>query len=201
MPDDIVRLLPFRNGHFRLESGHHGERWADLEKLCLEPEPIRTFAEELARRLGTHEIEVVCGPLVEGAYVALMAAPVLGAKFVYTERFVDERAEGLYPVRYRLPRVLRPEVRGRRVAIVNDMISAGSAVRGTFQDLVAHGAQVVALAALVVLGNSASQLARESGVALESLASIPYGLWTPAECPLCAAGVPLVDLGQPMEGS
>ncbi len=37
--------------------------------------------------------------------------------------------------------------------------------------------------------------------ALEWLASMPYPLWTPAECPLCAQGVPLVDLGRPLEGS
>jgi orotate phosphoribosyltransferase len=196
MADDIARLLPFRDGHFRLESGHHGERWVDLERLCLDPEPIRALAEELARRLASHEVEVVCGPLVEGAFVALMAAPVLGARFVYSERFVDETAEGLYPVRYRLPRVLHSEVKGRRVAIVNDVISAGSAVRGTFQDLVAQGAHVVVVAALAVLGPSASQLTRESGVVLEALATLPYRLWAPGECPLCADGVPLVDPGR-----
>jgi len=196
MTDEVVRLLPFRQGHFRLESGHHGEGWVDLERLCLDPEPIRTLAEELARRLASLEIDVVCGPLVEGAFVALMAAPVLGARFVYTERFVDQAAEGLYPVRYRLPPALRAEVKGRRVAIVNDVISAGSAVRGTFQDLVAQGAHVVVLAALAVLGGSAAQLARESGVALESLATLSYRLWAPAECPHCAAGVPLADPGR-----
>lgn len=201
MRNDLIDLLPFRDGHFRLESGHHGERWIDLERLCLEPEAIRTLAVDLARRLGTHEVEVVCGPLVEGAFVALMAAPVLGAKFVYTERLVDDHAEGLYPVRYRLPRVLRDEVRGRRVAIVNDVISAGSAVRGSFQDLVMQGARVVAVAALAVLGNSASQLARETGVALESLASLPYRLWAPTDCPLCADGVPLIDVRREGEGS
>lgn len=111
--------------------------------------------------------------MCRGQPVTLMAAPVLGARFVYSERLVDERAEGLHPVRYRLPRALRGEMRGRRVAIVNDVISAGSAVRGTLQDLVTHGAQVVAVAALAALGGSASELAREGGVALESLPRFP----------------------------
>ena len=37
-----------------------------------------------------HSIEAVCGPLVEGAYVALMVAERLGVPFTYAERF-DER--------------------------------------------------------------------------------------------------------------
>jgi hypothetical protein len=38
-------------------------------------------------------------------------------------------------VKYRIPPALRSQVRGKRVAIVNDVINAGSAVRGTFLDL------------------------------------------------------------------
>jgi hypothetical protein len=38
-------------------------------------------------------------------------------------------------VQYRLPKSLQPVVSGERVAVVNDVISARSAVRGTFLDL------------------------------------------------------------------
>lgn len=44
---------------------------------------------------------------------------------------------------------------------------------------------------LVVLGTSAARLTAERGIALESVACLPSGLWTPSECPLCAAGMPL----------
>jgi orotate phosphoribosyltransferase len=42
----IVEMLPARRGHFRLESGHHGSLWLDLERLCLRPDPIRELAAE-----------------------------------------------------------------------------------------------------------------------------------------------------------
>src|SRR6266404_5693134 len=128
---EVVRLLPRRKGHFRLESGHHGELWLDLELLCLRPEPVRRLAACLAARLAAHRVEVVCGPLIEGAFVALMVAAELGVPFTYAERSVDEglakgETDALYPVQYCLPRSLRDVLRGKRVGIVNDVINAGS---------------------------------------------------------------------------
>src|SRR6266478_4606945 len=129
--EEVVHLLPARKGHFLLESGHHGDLWLDLELLCLRPEPVRRLAAEIAARLAAHQVEAVCGPLVEGAFVALMVAAELGVPFTYAERFADRALidrEGLYPVQYRLPHALGDVVRGKRVAIVNDVINAGSAI-------------------------------------------------------------------------
>jgi len=71
------------------------------------------------------------------------------------------------------------------------VISAGSAVRGAWHDLHAHGAQVVAIGCLLVLGDAIDSFAAERGMAIEALERSPYQLWTPADCPLCAAQVPL----------
>jgi orotate phosphoribosyltransferase len=193
MQDDIARLLPGRKGHFRLESGHHGDLWLDLELLCLRPESVRHRAAQIAARLAGYEVEAVCGPLIEGAFVALMVAAELGVPFTYAERFAEVQTDALYPVQYRLPRCLRDVVRGKRVAIVNDVINAGSAIRGTFADLKACGAEPVAIAALAVLGQSAAKFAADQKLALEALASLSNEIWTPAECPLCARRVPLAD--------
>jgi orotate phosphoribosyltransferase len=198
MHDEVARLLPARRGHFCLESGHHGDLWLDLELLCLRPEPIRRLAAQIGGRLAMHRVEAVCGPLVEGAFVALMVAAELGLPFTYAERLADpeiadRKTDALYPVQYRLPRALRDVVRGRRVGIVNDVINAGSAIRGTFADLKACGAEPVAIAALAVLGESAATFAADQKVALEAMAALPNEIWTPAECPLCARGVPLED--------
>ena len=123
MQDEVVRLLPARKGHFGLESGHHGELWLDLELLCLHAEPVQRLAALIAERLAAHRVEVVCGPLIEGAFVALMVAAELGVPFAYAERGgdqanADRKADALFPVRYRLPRRLRDVVRGKRVGIV-----------------------------------------------------------------------------------
>lgn len=195
MEQHVLSSVRGRQGHFRLESGHHGDLWFELESLCLHSRDIRTFAAQLAAKLVQYKVEVVCGPLVEGAFVALLVSLELGCDFVYAERFSNTTREGLYPVEYRLPGALQPAVKGKRVAIVNDVISAGSAVRGVFSDLQAIGADVVAIGALLALGDAIAQFAAEHDVALELLQRMSYNLWVPSECPLCAAGKPLDIVG------
>jgi orotate phosphoribosyltransferase len=191
MKEPLLSLVRARQGHFKLESGHHGDLWLQLETLCLRSRDIQPLAAQLAAKLRQYKMEVVCGPLVEGAYIALLVSLELGCDFVYAERFANTAHKGLYPVEYRLPKALHAAVKSKHVAIVNDVISAGSAVRGAFFDLQSIGADVVAIGALLVLGDSITGFAAEHQVALELLQQMPHNLWTPSRCPLCAAGQPL----------
>ena len=122
-----------------------------------------------------------------------MVALEMGVTFTYTERFAEPYADALFPVQYRLPRTLRDVVRGKQVGIVNDVINAGSAIRGTLADLHACGAEPVAMGALAVLGGSAAKFAAERKIPLETLLTLPNQIWTPAECPMCVRGIQLED--------
>ena len=191
MQEELVQLLAVRKGHFKLESGHHGDLWLDLELLCVRPELLRPFVAELARLLSKHNIDAVCGPLVEGAFVALMVALEMKVDFFYASPCANPKSDGLYPVNYRLPDPVRSRVRHKRVAIVNDVINAGSAVRGTLADLEACEAQPVSIGALLVLGTSISSFTVGKRIALENVAFLANAFWEPATCPLCATGIPL----------
>lgn len=195
MGESLLSLVQGRQGHFQLESGHHGDLWFDLETLCLHSRGIQLFAAQLAVKLAPHKADVICGPFVEGAYIALLVSIELGCDFVYGARLANPSREGLFPVEYRIPKVLHPAVQGKRVAIVNDVISAGSAVRGAFSDLQSIGADVVAIGALLTLGDSIAKFAAEHHVSIELLQQMPHNLWTPGQCPLCAAGTPLETMG------
>jgi orotate phosphoribosyltransferase len=190
----ILELFSTRTGHFLLESGHHGERWLNLELLCHRPEALEPLVKLLAEQISRFDVEIVCGPLIEGAFVGLMVARQLGCQFAYSERFSRRSADGLFPAGYRVPRSLRTTLRKKRVALVNDVINAGSAVKGTFADLQACDAHVTAIASLLVLGDSAAQFAETNQVPLLALSTFPNRLWTPEICPLCASGVPLEDV-------
>ena len=194
MHGNILDSLSARNGHFLLESGHHGSLWLDLETLCLKPERIDALANSLSTALSEANIEMVCAPLVEGAFVGLMVALKLEVPFAYSERFARSTGGDLFPAGYRVPGSLRDHVRGKRIAIVDDVINAGSAVRGTFEDLKLCGAEVVAIGALLVLGTAASQFAVEKNVPLKALGHAANNIWIPSGCPLCAAGIPLEDV-------
>jgi adenine/guanine phosphoribosyltransferase-like PRPP-binding protein len=57
--------------------------WLDLERLCLRVDPIKRFASEIAVRVSQYKADIVCAPLVEGAFVGMMVALELGLPFTY----------------------------------------------------------------------------------------------------------------------
>jgi orotate phosphoribosyltransferase len=193
----FLALVSGRRGHFRLESGHHGGLWLDLDPLFADAPRIEPFVQALVERVEAYDVSIVCGPLVGGAFLALLIAQTLGVEFAYTERFVPPSRDGLYQVEYRLPAGRASLVRGKRVAMVDDVMSAGSALRGTFRALAAQGAEPVAAGALMVLGDRGAKWFAEQGVVVEAVARDDYDMWTPAECPLCRTGVPLEDVATP----
>ena len=155
--------------------------------------------DHLAARLRVHAPQVVCGPLLGGAFLAQWLARDLEAEFCFTERAPETRAQGLYGARYRLPAVSRGRVAGRRVAMVDDVVSAGSSLRATAAELQEHGAIPVAVGALLVLGDAATAYFSERRLALEGVVHDDYALWNPADCPLCREGMPLEDVTLPTE--
>ena len=193
----LTELLSARNGHFRLESGHHGDLWLDLELLFLRPSRLRRFVDELAERISRHNAEAVCGPLSGGAFLAQMLADRLDLEFYYSVQATHPQNTALYSVQYEIPAALWGHVVGKRIAIVDDVINAGSAVRGTFAALENCGAKPVSIAALLVLGTSAASFAAEQHVPLEGIACLSNRIWAPSECPLCAAGMPLQSVASP----
>jgi orotate phosphoribosyltransferase len=190
----FLELVAGRRGHFRLESGHHGSLWLDLDPLFADQARIEPFVAQLAASLRPHAPTVVCGPLLGGAFLAQLIARTLGAQFAFTERFMPSEGDGLYRARYRLPPALAPRLRGMRVAIVDDVMSAGSALRGTCTELEAHDARPVAVGALLVLGTAGMEYFAGRGIPVAAVAHDDYTLWEPASCPLCAAGTPLEDM-------
>jgi orotate phosphoribosyltransferase len=142
-------LLHASQGHFKLESGHHGNLWLDLDRLFLRPQEIQPFAVELARKISSFDIDAVCGPMVGGGLLA------------------------------------------QTIAIVDDVINAGSAVRGTLAELEPLGASPIVIGALLVLGETGRNDLREKDLPIAYIDYLPNEIWTPANCPLCTSQIPL----------
>jgi orotate phosphoribosyltransferase len=194
MQSDLLQLLVARRGHFKLESGHHGDLWLDLDRLFLHPAALQPFTSQLADQLVKYRLDAVCGPLVGGAFIAQLIAVELDIEFYYTEKTIRPQPPGLYPFAYRLPPGVRQLLPGKQVGIIDDVINAGSAVRSTYAELESCQAKPVVLSALLVLGSSIDGFCTGQSVALEAIARLPSQLWAPAECPLCASQIALEDL-------
>jgi orotate phosphoribosyltransferase len=191
--ESFLDLVGARQGHFRLESGLHGGVWLDLDGLFADDRRIQPFVDRVVAPLRGYEIDGVCGPLLGGAFLAQSVAKSLGVEFWYTERLVATHRDGLYQARYRLPGALETRVAGKRCAIVDDVMSAGSALRGTLVELEAHGGTTVVAGALLVLGSTGADFFASRHIPVVAAARLPYEIWAPGDCPLCAADVPLEE--------
>jgi orotate phosphoribosyltransferase len=148
----------------------------------------------LSEQLRPHRPELVCGPLLGGALLAHSVAVTLGAEFCFSQPGPPAQEAGLFRARYLLPAAFRSRVQGRRVAIVDDVLSAGSSVRATDTELRSHGSVPVAVGALLVLGDLGVRHFAEERLPVEGVVRDALELWTPSECPLCAKGVALEHL-------
>jgi hypothetical protein len=61
MQEELLGLLAAHMGHFRSESGHHGDLWLELDALFVRPGRRDRFVKELARRLSAQPAQT--GPI------------------------------------------------------------------------------------------------------------------------------------------
>jgi orotate phosphoribosyltransferase len=115
----------------------------------------------------------------------------LGVDFLYTEQVDTQTPDALYPVAYRLPGHLRTLVNNRKIAIVDHVLNAGSAVRGTLAELESLGARPIVIGALSVLGDTGRNYFVERSLPIMFISHLPNEIWAPETCPLCAAQIPV----------
>jgi orotate phosphoribosyltransferase len=175
-----------RRGHFELGTGYHGDVWLDLDALFLRPARLEPYVEWLADRLREHRVDAVCGPMEGGAFLALALATRLDAAFL-----PGYRNPGAAPG-YRLPGV-PGGIGGWRVAIADDAVNAGTAIRACFAELRGGGAIPVAVAALLALGPAQRAVSGTMELPLYAAGEMQSQVWPAGRCPLCGSGAPLTD--------
>jgi orotate phosphoribosyltransferase len=192
----LLDLARARRGHFKMESGLHCGLWFDLDAVFVDQAALDPFVTKLAQSLRRHDVEAVCGPLTGGAFLAQLIARLLGGEFYFTAP-APPAGDGPFNARYQLPPGTGHRLLGKRIAIVDDVMSAGSSLRATLTDVETHGAIPVVVGALFVLGTNGVDFFKERGLRIETTGRAPFDSWRPPECPLCAAGIPLDDPSAP----
>ena len=163
-----------------------------MEAAYIHPQLLGPFVDELATLLSAYELSAICGALVGGAFVGYLVAAKLGIDFLYTDRYVSN-ANGLETVTYRLPKALRSAVANRRIAVVDDVINAGSAVAKTCKELRSLGVNPVVIGSILTVGGEPPKRLTDDFPPVVSLEHLESGLWLPMECPLCNSGIQLTD--------
>jgi orotate phosphoribosyltransferase len=192
----FLELAAGRTGHFSMESGFHSALWLDLDALFASPVRVEPFVTTLADMLHPFRVDAVCGPLLGGAFLAQRLAQTLGVEFWYTAPASLADGPGLYRAQYRLPLAFANRLSRPRLALVDDVMSAGSSLRATYAELHPR-TEVVAVGSLLQLGTVGADYFAERGIPVQAVVQQAFTMWLPIDCPQCAAGVPLESVVAP----
>lgn len=189
MTNDLERQLieagALKEGHFLLASGRHSDRYIEKFDLLRNPSATSRVLEPLAVQFREASIDVVVGPTTGGILLAFELARQMGTASAYAER----ASEGAHERAFKRGTSFAP---GSRVLVVDDILTTGGSVRETLAALAKEPVDVVAVAVLVDRSNGAVQF---PGVPLRSLLQMNVETWPDEQCPLCAAGMPIVKPG------
>jgi orotate phosphoribosyltransferase len=191
MREDPMRTLERlgvirKNGHYVYASTRHGSDY--VNKDALYPHTVETaeFCGAIAERFYRAGIEAVVGPAMGGIILSQWTANHL---YYMTFKevaacFVEKTPDG----RLALGRGYDKSVAGKRVLVVEDILTTGGSAKKTVDAVAAAGGQVLAVAAVC---NRGRVTAAEVGAPLWSVVEMDLVSWEAAACPFCAAGVPV----------
>ena len=183
---DLFRTTgAYLNGHFRLTSGLHSPEYLQCALVLQYPRHAAELGGLLAeefRKLVPEPVGLVVSPALGGLIVGHEVARALGARFIFTERDDNKK------MTLRRGFAVTP---GEPALVVEDVVTTGGSTRDVVEVLRAAGARPLAAGSIVDRSGGHADVGAPR-VALVTLEVVAYD---PAECPLCAQGVPVVKPG------
>lgn len=160
-------------GHFKLSSGRHSDRYVQKARVLERPEVAMAFAREIASWYDG--VSLVLAPAVGAIALGFAVALAAGARSVFAEREHGAMA---------LRRGFAIE-QGEPTLVVEDVVTTGASAAEVWDLAGAAGARRLGVAAL--FDRSTAPLP----FPLRAVLSVRADSWEPEECPLCASGVPI----------
>ena len=185
----------FREGHFQLKSGRHGDAY--VEKFAVLADPAATselcgyWAASVRDHDGAPMVDLVAGPTTGGVILAFETARQLGVRRLFAE---EVRADdGTTHREFRRGFRIEP---GERVLLVDDILTTGGSLLAMIPAVEAMGGEIVECAVLVDRGGGRPTLTSPTTgrvYPLRSLWQLDLATYEPgaATCPRCADGIPL----------
>jgi orotate phosphoribosyltransferase len=185
----------FREGHFLLKSGRHGDAY--LEKFQVLQDPAATS--ELCGFLAEHGrgrdrealVDLVAGPTTGGIILAFETARQLGVRSIFAEEVRSD--DGAARREFRRGFRIEP---GERVLLVDDILTTGGSLLAMLPAVEAMGGEIVECVVLVDRSGGRTTLPSPTKGRVYPLRSlwqldIPTYEAGPATCPRCADGTPI----------
>jgi orotate phosphoribosyltransferase len=176
----------YLKGHFRLTSGLHSAEYLQSALVLQHPAEAEKLGRLLAQQLRTISntpLAFVASPALGGLIIGHETARALGTRFIFTER---DAATGKMVLRRGF--TIEP---GETGVVVEDVITTGGSTREVVELLGEAGAKILAAGSLIDRSGGHAN----AGVPRVALATLQVAAHYPEQCPLCAAGIPVVKPG------
>jgi orotate phosphoribosyltransferase len=187
LSDEVLNIFKkagaIKEGHFLLASGLHSPVYWEKFRILQYPHLTEILCRLIAQNFKGQKIDAVAGPTTGGIILAFETARQLGARSIFTEKEgkvrVFRRGFGIAP--------------GEHILVVDDILTTGSSLRETIAAVDNLGGIVVGIGVLV----DRSEENLGFNLPFFSCLRTPTMVYSPQECPLCAAHIPLVKPGAP----
>jgi orotate phosphoribosyltransferase len=170
-----------KEGHFLLASGLHSPVYWEKFRILQHPHLTERLCRLITHHFRGQTIDLVAGPTTGGIILAFETARQLGTRGIFAER------EGKVRV-FRRDFEIAP---GEHVLIVDDILTTGSSVKETINAVTKQEGIVTGIGVLV----DRSDANLNFNLPFFSCLRAPTTVYSPQECPLCAANIPLVKPG------
>jgi orotate phosphoribosyltransferase len=189
----------YREGHFKLKSGRHADRYIEKFQVLQWPDRVTELCRLIVDRVwqpgGRPAVDVVIGPTTGGVILAYEVARQVGVRGIFAEQVRSATGE----VKRELRRgfAIAP---GERVLLVDDVVTTGASLAEMVPLVEAAGGNLVRTVVLVDRTGGLSEVVsgdtgrRHSVEALWSL-SLPTYEAGDEGCPGCAARLPVESPG------
>lgn len=185
----------FREGHFQLKSGRHGDAYVEKFAVLSDPAATSELCGYWAARFRGDEdgaqplVNLVAGPTTGGIILAFETARQIGVRSIFAEE-VRDAVNGTTHREFRRGFTIQP---GEQVLLVDDILTTGGSLLAMIPAVEALGGEIVECAVLVDRSGGRATLTSPTTGRVYPLRSLwqldlPTYEPGPASCPRCAAG-------------
>ncbi|MBE3558295.1 MAG: phosphoribosyltransferase [Ktedonobacteraceae bacterium] len=179
------------DSHFVYTSGRHSSVYVNKDALYMHTRVISALCELMARPYNADQVDVVVAPVLGGIVLSQWVAHHLNARrtagetlAVYAEKGADGSDKQFF-----FGRGYAEQIPGRRVLVVEDLLTTGGSVRQVVELVRSLGGNVVGVSVLCNRGNVRSEAV--GGVPIHALITLDLATYAPQDCPFCKQGVPV----------
>jgi orotate phosphoribosyltransferase len=168
-------------GHFRLSSGLHSDRYLQSALVLQHPDYAEQLGRALAARLEHLQPTAILSPALGGIVIGQEVGRAMQIRAIFAER-----QDGKLTLRRGFTLA-----KSDRIVVVEDVITTGGSTRETIAAAETSGAAVLGAAAIIDRGADPGRL----NIPLQALVRMEVAAYAPEACPMCAKGLPLTKPG------